>query len=60
MEGYTMEQVTKLLQSLQGFNLSEIIVLAIVFLAFWFFQKSESFNEFCRHEIQDIDDDRRE
>ena len=60
MEGYTMEQVTKLLQFLQGFNLSEIIVLAIVFLAFWFFQKSESFNEFCRHEIQDIDDDRRE
>ena len=55
-----MEQFTKLLQTLQEFNFSEIVVIAFVFLAFWWFQKSESFNEFCRHEIQDIDDDRRE
>lgn len=55
-----MEQLTKLLQALQGFNFPELAVIAFVFLAFWLFQRSESFNEFCRHEIQDIDDDRRE
>ena len=52
--------IVKILESLKGFNLSSLITLGIVFLLFWIFQKAESFNELCRHEIQDIDEDRRE
>lgn len=55
-----MSEMLQILKTVGGFNLSTLITVGIVFLLFYIFQKSETLNEFCRHEIQDIDEDRRE